>query len=471
MCIKKRSKGRIISLLRPMAMTAALSSMVLLPSVGLTKTSNSVTAEEILKILKDKGIVTEQQYNEIVKKAEEEKVEEEQEYSVKWKNGLRFDRNDGKFKVKVGGRIHFDWAAVSPDSSLDDNEAAGVYGGNALEGNGAEFRRARIYISGTLYEDFLFKAQYDFAGGDVDWKDVYLGMKNLPVLGQVLVGQMHEPFSLEELTSSNYITFMERSLATGTFAPSRQTGIRASNSLFDKRMTWAAGLFYGDTDDDGDSNFDDTTNFDATLRLTGLPVYDDGGRRLIHLGLGLSHQFRDEGETTIRYRTRPESHPTDVRLVDTGNIDVDSADLINPEVAMVWGPFSLQGEYFLSSLDAEAADDPTFHGAYVYGSWFITGENRSYSKSSGKFGRVKPNSSFADGGIGAWEIGARWSWVDLNDEDISGGEQNNFTLGLNWYATANYRMMLNYIYADVEDFGTAEDGNANIIQARFQVDF
>lgn len=470
MCIKERSNGRVFSLLRPVAMTAALTSMVLLPSIGVTGTNSSVTAEEILKILKDKGIVTEQQYSEIVKKAEEEKVEQEKEYTVAWKNGVRIDRNDGKFKVKIGGRIHFDWGMISPDSSLEANEDADVYG-TALEGDGAEFRRARIYISGTLYEDLLFKAQYDFAGGDVDWRDVYLGMKNIPVLGQVLVGQMKEPFSLEELTSSNNITFMERSLPTGTFSPSRNTGFRASNAIFDKRMTWAAGVFYGDTDDDGDSEFDDTTNIDATLRLTGVPYYEDDGRRLLHLGLGLSHQFRDEGETTIRYRSRPESHLGSARLVDTGAIDVDSADLINPEVAVVWGPVSLQGEYFFASLDASDADDPSFQGAYVYGSWFITGENRSYSRSSGRFGRVTPNSSFADGGIGAWEVGARWSWVDLNDEDISGGEQNNFTLGLNWYATSNYRVMLNYVYADVEDFGTAEDGNANIFQARFQVDF
>jgi phosphate-selective porin OprO/OprP len=340
-----------------------------------------------------------------------------------------------------------------------------------LKGNGVEFRRARIYLSGTLWNDYVFKAQYDFAGGDADFKDAYLGMKKIPVLGTLLVGQMHEPFSLEELTSSNYNPFMERSIATVAFAPSRKSGIRASNAVLNKRMTWAVGAFYGDTDNDGDSNFDDIKNFDFTARVTGLPIYRDDGEKLLHLGLGYSYQMRDEGKTTIRYRSRPESHLTDVRLVDTKSFDVDNASLLNPEAAFIWGPFSLQGEYFYSSVKSDEGDDPNFQGAYLLGSWFITGEHRAYSTSSGKFSRVKPKSNFREGGPGAWELAARWSWLDLKDSNIEGGEENNFTLGLNWYLNPNYRFMLNYIYADVKDREKALDGKANIYQARFQVDF
>jgi hypothetical protein len=51
-----------------------------------------------------------------MKKAEEEKKKEEKEYTVKWNNGINVDRNDGAFKVKIGGRIHFDWGLITPDS-------------------------------------------------------------------------------------------------------------------------------------------------------------------------------------------------------------------------------------------------------------------------------------------------------------------------------------------------------------------
>jgi phosphate-selective porin OprO/OprP len=464
-------------------MTTILTVLFLLSLTGvcMAQSEETGTTEEILNILKQKGVVTAEEYENLRKKAEAEAKKKETDYTVKWNNGINVNRNDGAFKVKIGGRIHFDWALVDPDSSLENNENNGAYGSSALKGDGVEFRRARLYVDGTLWERFPFKAQYDFAGGEVGWKDVYLGMKDIPVVGELLVGQMHEPFSLEELTSSNYNPFIERSLPTGAFAPSRKSGIRASNAVLGKRMTWAAGLFYGDTDDDGDSNFDDIANTDFTLRVTGLPIYADKGGRLLHLGLGYSYQMRDEGETDLRYRNRPETHLTDVRLVDTGNFDSDGASLLNPEIAFVWGPFSFQGEYFWTSVDSNEANDPSFQGAYVFGTWFITGENRAYSTSSGKFSRVKPNGNFMDGGIGAWEVGLRWSWLDLNDENIQGGEETNITFGLNWYLNPNYRILFNYIYADVQDRGpfedddgnliATEDGSANIFTMRFQVDF
>jgi hypothetical protein len=148
----------------------------------------NVTTEEIIDILKEKGIITDQEYEKLMKKADEEKKNEEKAYTVKWNNGINVDRNDGAVNVKVGGRIHFDWGGIRPDSALRRNEDNGVYGDNALKGDGVEFRRARFSISGTLWENYLFKTQYDFAGSDADFADVYLGVKHIPIVGTLFVG-------------------------------------------------------------------------------------------------------------------------------------------------------------------------------------------------------------------------------------------------------------------------------------------
>jgi phosphate-selective porin OprO/OprP len=68
-------------------------------------------------------------------------------------------------------------------------------------------------------------------------------------------------------------------------------------------------------------------------------------------------------------------------------------------------------------------------------------------------------------------LAARYSTVDLNDADVEGGEQYDITGGLNWYLNPNTRIMLNYVYADLEGRANVKDDDINVFQARFQVDF
>jgi phosphate-selective porin OprO/OprP len=211
--------------------------------------------------------------------------------------------------------------------------------------------------------------------------------------------------------------------------------------------------------------------------LTGLPWYEDEGTRLLHLGVAYSH--RNPDGASVRYRQRPEAHLAH-RYLDTESESgcritdarADDVDLFGLESALVLGRFSLQAEYIKSMVDTTLGGDFDFDGYYIYGSYFLTGEHRPYKLGSGEFGRVKPKRNFSlgnDGGWGAWEIALRYSTLDLNDGLIRGGQEDNWTVGLNWYLTPNSRLMLNYVHADVEhDF---YDGDLDILQTRVQVDF
>jgi len=94
----------------------------------------------------------------------------------------------GDRKVKVGGRIMVDY--MFPDSS---KKLESTLGEPIVEG--AEFRRARLFAAGMLYERIKFKAQYDFAGGDADFKDLYLELVKIPILGGLRIGHFHAQFS------------------------------------------------------------------------------------------------------------------------------------------------------------------------------------------------------------------------------------------------------------------------------------
>ena len=75
-------------------------------------------------------------------------------------------------------------------------------------GDGTKFRRARLFAKGVIYDNWKFKTQVDFADNEVSAKDLYIKYTGFKPT-TVTIGQHKEPFSLEELTSSRYSTFME----------------------------------------------------------------------------------------------------------------------------------------------------------------------------------------------------------------------------------------------------------------------
>jgi len=169
------------------------------------------------------------------------------------------------------------------------------------------------------------------------------------------------------------------------------------------------------------------------------------------------------------------------RFVDTDVFDADSADIFGFEGAAVFGPASFQGEYVLATVDRSTSSDPKFKGFYVFASFFFTGEHRVYKASEGAFDRVKPNRNFLeDHGFGALEFAVRYSSLDLDSSGLTGGQLQDVTTGLNWYLYPNTRVMLNWVWADLDRGGgipdamlmpTSVDAGANIIQTRFQIDF
>ncbi len=386
-----------------------------------------------------------------------------------WKQGLHFASPGGDFRLKLGGRIQNDWTFGREDRDL---RKAGLD-----FTDGVEFRRARFYLSGRIYRNIHFKAQYDFAGGNPEFKDVWISLSGIPFAGTLKAGHFKEPFSLDELTSSKYLTFMERALPN-TFAPSRNTGFQLSDhpKTLGGRLTWAIGLFREAGSSGNASGGDSDTRYNLTARVTGLPWYEKDGARLLHLGLGWSR--RDPEDHSLRYKEKPESHLAPV-LADTGILgDADSVDLLGLESALVYDSLCIQGEYTWAGVDSRAAGDPDFSGWYLQGSWFLTGEHRPYKKSAGHFGRVKPRRNFTGdfgNGPGAWEVALRLSRLDLDGGTARGGKVTALSTALNWYLNPNTRVMLNYIHpwARRNDPAAAAnyDGAGDIFQARFQVDF
>jgi phosphate-selective porin OprO/OprP len=407
----------------------------------------------------------------IEKKIDEQSKTSATDLKASWKDGLRLETADKNFKLQIGGRIQADWAFFNSSRELRD--ALGK------EDDAAEFRRVRLDLRGTIYEDVYYRLETEFTGdgddeGRVKFTDVYVGMHDIPVVGSIQVGHFREPIGIERLTNANYTTFMELGLSD-SMNPVRNMGVMAYNTLFDQRLLWMVGAFKETDDWPSDDDSDEDQGYSITARLAGLPYYADEGSKLLELGVAYSH--RNPDGATVRYRARPEAHLA-MNYLDTERYAgfrladgvADNVDLSQAESVFIYGPFSLQGEYMLSNVDTLYAGTREFSGYYVQASYFLTGEHRVYERDTGVIGRMKPKNNFALGkGAGAWELALRYSGLDLDDGLIRGGNETDYTFGVNWYMNPNTKLMLNYVHAEIDH--DLYEGNVNTLQARFQLDF
>lgn len=377
-------------------------------------------------------------------------------FSFTWDNGFRLESKDSLIALEFGGSLFVDHAYFHQDSQLSEN-----YG--FLESkSGTELRRARLFFSGTIYGNTHFKLQTDFSGDEVTVKDAYIGISDIPVFGNLLIGHFKEPFRLSALTSSKYFTLMEGG-ANSYFFQSRNNGAMIFNDFLNNNLSAQFGAFRN-----ADNNSNDVLANDGyalTGRVTGIPFRDSPKRRLLHFGVGYS--FRKPDSREYRISISPGSHLAE-NYLNTGTIEiVNNVGLMNLETAYVHGPFSIQAEYLSASVNT-VGYRYHFSNYYAELSYFITGESKNFKSSYDGFGRVKPNSNFgiSQNGPGAWEVALRYSKTDLNDQLIVGGKQSELTFGINWYLNSASRFMINYVRANIED-----KGNLNIIQGRLQIDF
>lgn len=347
--------------------------------------------------------------------------------------------------VKVIGRLQSDFVFLSGG---EDAEAAL---GETLDGGG-EIRRARLGVEGNFTSEVKYKLEYDFAGGKPSPTDAYLQLAS--GYGAWRIGHMKEPFSLEEQTSSRFITFLDRNAVNEAFAPARNLGIMLTEA--DERFTWAAGLFR-DTDSSGATS---NEAYSATGRFVWRPWYRDDGRSLLHVGVAASWRNPD-GD--VSYAAAPEAHLLP-DFYETPDVPVDDATLLGFELAVQEGAFHGQFEWQSADHSADGGVEPSLDGMTVQAGWFITGESRGYKPDSGAWDRVKTTSNaFADGGMGAWEVAARYSTLDLT-EGGAADDLNVMAFALNWYLNDYTRMMFDVVKPELD---AADDVTIFALRAAF----
>lgn len=446
-------------------MTTLMTIGAILPSTVFAATISDEEAAallERLKTLEQEVLILKGQLNSDTAEKQVEKTtiaenkkssESKTTTSVKWKGAPEVKSSDG-WSVKPRGRMLYDFANLS--SVPDSVDIPG-------EGFSNEARRIRLGIQGTMPGGFGYKLETDLPGG-TSLTDAYIDYKNDGL--KVIVGQHNNFQGLEELSSSNDTSFIERAAFTDAFGFQRKLGVSAAFKA--ANLNFQAGIFTDNLDDLDDGN----NTFSVDARVFASPKVND---MQMHFG-GSIHQ-RDLGDSfdTVRYRARPMVHSIDTRFINTNNISgAEKESSYGLEAAVISGRFHATAETHSVTVDRTGFADPTFFGGAIEAGYFLTNDTRVYK--GGVFKGVKVSEPLGTGGIGAWQVNFRYDRLDLDDAGIVGGTQDAYMASLIWTPINNVRFLVNYGHLSYSNAlgiveGAPDDFSVNVWGARTQISF
>jgi phosphate-selective porin OprO/OprP len=460
-------------------------------------------------------------------------------------SGFSFGSADGKNELKIRGLLQADHRHFS-DGANDvrgrSNERAGTL--NADGFHDAEdtslLRRVRPTIEGKVAGKYGFRFTPEFAGGSASAVDAYVEANLNPAI-KIRAGKQKSIVGLERLQGGGDIKFVERSYVTNAILPNRDLGVTVSGDLFGNKLNYGVGIVNGVADGGNISTGNEYNGErEYTARLFATPFIDSDSA-LAGLGFGIGGTWTDyTGEKNLNFTDTSSADATRNGLPSyvtegqqtffryTSNAIADGQRIRwSPQANYYNGPFGVIAEYAKVSQDVSLASGGSAsgggagtatvitpgtkknlkHDAWDIGvSYLITGEDASFKG-------VKPKQDFDldKGGWGAWELVARYSEINLDDDTFkdaagryaaegsaasnafsdltkSAKSAQTWTVGVNWYLNSNAKIALNYARTSFDggalqkglaqatnndNSGTRvrDRGDEEAILARFQVAF
>lgn len=359
------------------------------------------------------------------------------------------DKKWNKIKTKYF-TLNFGVAMFLDHNIINQDEKSVTQVGEV--GDATEFRAQRLIFSGNL---LFFKNPWRYMiSANYNGMDAPQGSKAFSIIdlnleipfgtkgGWLTIGKQKEGVGHEYVAPGSQLTYTERGSGVPAFVKQRNFGIRYSNNLLKKRMTFTLGVFNNWIEKGNENSFSDN-GMQVTSRVTYLPKYISD-REFIHSGIGWRYSKAPGGK--LSYKAKPEAN-TAPSFISTGSFDADASNILMLESIAVKGPFSFVGEYMQAFVKSDALRRKSFQYWQAGGSWFITGENRNYNKQTGNLGKLIPKKNFRfkkGGGPGAFEIGARYTYSDFSDGTIEGGRFGRFTGAFSWFPNAHFRFEIDY---------------------------
>lgn len=383
------------------------------------------------------------------------------------KGGFQIKSDDGNFEAKLSGRIHFDANLYLNEDYADK---VGSRAAQADKDANSQFfmRRARLTLEGRAY-DYNYKFENDFglsadgaAKNNEGIREMWFGKKFEQ--HNLRFGQAKPYRSMEELTSSNEVTMMERPLAS-------------HNAIF--RSQFTNGIFFDGSQDGygyGVSLYTPRQLFEPeaeglglNARIYGTPLrFND---HLLHIGFSATEDNMKTFTTTLNPRLVGRENGLRSTNLITANV-YDKQTSLGLEAAYRFDKLTIQGEYMQSTYEDDyqapsttpvtIAPDQKIVTHYVQTSYFLSNHRKIYDVKKGVFKSPKVSN-----GEGAIELKARYDHIENKDKDFNEGFY--YAFGVNYYPTENTRFMLEYVKGKTKVI--SQQAEASAITARAQFTF
>jgi phosphate-selective porin OprO/OprP len=381
---------------------------------------------------------------------------------------------DGRVSLAIGGLVKFDMGGYfqNPNPNTQFPQL----------NNGVNLRTGRLYFVGK-FDDFRVNITPDFGGSPDGAPTLYEANINYTGIKPVTatVGYFNPFVSLSDATFPGDLLFLERpsiiNIERSVAADKQRASLGASAATEDYfASAYLTGPLFGAQR----PTLLNGEQVGIIGRLATRPYYDEdwnfhaefSGQMALHPNVN-ANGTPGVSRTTVTLEDFPELRIDFNPLVSTGQLSARSANVYGGALGASWRNFLLQGEYYQigvnqSKLPGAPSPRLGFNGGYVEGGWVMTGEPIPYDVTRAAWARPKVDHPFslADGGIGAWELAARYSTVDLSSNvvpgvpqsvtgGIYGGQQQIAALALSWYPNDWLRFMLQFQYVDVNKLNSA----------------
>jgi len=374
---------------------------------------------------------------------------------------IRWNQFNGKYVTfKFGGGLLYDAANYSQDDSSREQFDLGAH--NKVRDFRFTFRGRLKFIKGREVT-YTSGVMYDGPSGKWLVRETGIMVQVSPNWGYIFVGRTKEGFSLNKVMVGYAGWTMERSTINDATIPILADGVKWIGYSKKLAVIWNLG-FYGDAISVGQSF--STYRNQVAGRFAWVPIMSEQSGKVLHLGM--STRWGKPKDDTLQLRSRPEDF-TSPYFVDTGKFSATHTTMVALEAYYRPGPLLFGSEYFWQQADAPLAGDPLSHGGEAVVTWLPTGETRVYNTKGGFFNQISPLRPVFKGGLGAWELVARFSYINLNGGTLKGGTFWRFTPMVNWHLSDQVRLALAYGYGSLDRFELV--GRTHFFQSRLQLQF